>query len=175
MQLPVAADVELGGPRARNLLRPLADGGPPYAKNAGDLDLRPAVESNHFTFEHGRQRYRMGNREVNYGKPGFAGQLRVMDEREETRGQRIKRMREARNLTQPALAQLLIAKGAPSTLTKAAIHKWESGDTKNMQNDTFILLCGALGVDPPYLLWGPDRRPPENRPAASPRVIKRKS
>jgi transcriptional regulator with XRE-family HTH domain len=87
----------------------------------------------------------------------------------ETRGDRIKRLREARQLTQPALARLLISMGAPATLTKAAIHKWESGDTQNMQNDTFILLCQALGTDPQYVLWGATRTPPERAEGRGPR------
>lgn len=82
---------------------------------------------------------------------------------DETMGDRIKRLREAKNLTQPALARLLISMGAPSTTGRAAIHKWENGDTKNMQNATFVLLTQALGTDPPYLLWGPDRVPPESQ------------
>lgn len=77
----------------------------------------------------------------------------------ETMGERIRRLREARGLTQPALAKLLVAMGAPATLTKAAVHKWETGDTQNMHNATFILLAQALGTDPPYLLWGQDRTP----------------
>lgn len=84
----------------------------------------------------------------------------------ETRGERIKRLREARQLTQPALARLLVSMGASSTLTKAAIHKWESGDTQNMKNETFVLLAQALGTDPAYLLWGNDRTPPA-RPAST--------
>lgn len=79
--------------------------------------------------------------------------------------QRIRRLREARHLTQPALARLLVSMGAPSTLTKAAIHKWENGDTQNMKNATFVLLCQALATDPPYLLWGPDRMPLEPAPS----------
>jgi transcriptional regulator with XRE-family HTH domain len=94
---------------------------------------------------------------------------------EETMGERIKRLREARNLTQPALARLLISMGAPSTLTKAAIHKWESGDTRNIQNATFVLLCQALVTQPEYLVWGADRVPPERKPAPAERMPKTKS
>lgn len=78
---------------------------------------------------------------------------------EETIGQRIRRLREARHLTMPGLAKLLVSLGAPSSLTKAAIHKWETGDTKNMQNATFVLLAQALGTDTAYLLWGQNRSP----------------
>lgn len=93
---------------------------------------------------------------------------------EETKGERIRRLREARGLTQPALARLLVSMGAPSKLTKAAVAKWENGDTKNMQNETFVLLAQALGTDPPYLLWGQDRTPPESRVPALDRSIKRR-
>lgn len=84
---------------------------------------------------------------------------------EETRGERIKRLREAKNLTQLALANLLISMGAPSTLTKAAIGKWENGDTLDMKNETFVLLADALGTDTKYLLWGQTRSPPEAKPS----------
>ncbi len=104
----------------------------------------------------------MGNRVVNDGTPAFPASFRTMAD-EETRGERIRRLRVARGYTQPALAQALIAMGAPKTLTKAAVAKWESGDTTNIQNETFILLCGALGTDAPYLLWGEDRQPPSSR------------
>ena len=77
--------------------------------------------------------------------------------------ERIKKQREGRGLTQPALANLLVSMGAPPTLSKAAIHKWESGDTKNMQNATFILLAKALQTTPEYLLWGVDKAPPERK------------
>lgn len=80
---------------------------------------------------------------------------------DETMGDRIKRLREAKNLTLPALARLLVSMGAPASTSKATILKWENGDTKNMANATFILLCQALGTDPPYVLWGADRAPPE--------------
>lgn len=93
---------------------------------------------------------------------------------EETKGERIKQLREARGLTQPALARLLISMGAPSTLTKAAIAKWESGDTIDMKNDTFILLADALGTDVKYLAWGQSRTPPES-PRPLPAPAKRKA
>lgn len=120
-------------------------------------------------FEHVARGYPIGNLAVNDGIPLLAASLISM---EETRGERIKRLREARYLTQPALARLLISMGASPTLTKAAIHKWESGDTTNMKNDTFILLCQALATDAAYLLWGPNRTPPEGGPVAAERKRK---
>lgn len=172
-QSAVGAHVQLGSPWARDFFRPFRDCGFTYSKFAADCGLR-AEELDYVTLEHGAPKYRIGNRAVNDGKRRSTGQFVPMDERNETMGERIRRLREAKNLTQPALARLLISMGAPPTLTKAAIHKWESGDTKNMQNATFILLCQALGTDPPYLLWGPDRVPREH-PAPSVRVLKRKS
>lgn len=91
---------------------------------------------------------------------------------DETKGERIRRLREARGLTQPALARLLVSMGAAATLSKAAVAKWENGDTQNMANETFVLLCKALGTDPEYILWGQDRTPPEIAPVA--RSAKRK-
>lgn len=78
---------------------------------------------------------------------------------EETIGNRIKRLRNARNLSLQGLADRLIALGAPASLTKAAVAKWESGDTKNMQNATFVLLCEVLVTDARYLIWGDARAP----------------
>jgi transcriptional regulator with XRE-family HTH domain len=118
----------------------------------------------------------MGYRQVNYGIPAIEEQWLPMEERntnDETMGQRIKRLREAKNLTQPALANLLVAMGATSTTSKATVGKWENGETKNMANETFVLLYKALGTDPEYLVWGPDRAPPERPRAPSVRVTKR--
>lgn len=78
----------------------------------------------------------------------------------ETIGDRIKRLRGARGLSLDGLRDVLVASGASPTLTRAAVQKWESGDTKNMKNETFVLLYKALGTDGEYLLWGDDRRPP---------------
>jgi transcriptional regulator with XRE-family HTH domain len=85
---------------------------------------------------------------------------------EETIGQRIKRLREARGFTLPGLARHLVGLGAPASLTKAAIYKWETGDTKNMKNATFVLLAQALGTDAAYLLWGQHRSPLPPKAAA---------
>ena len=101
--------------------------------------------------------YPMGDCLVNDGIPLKDPSFTPMDK--ETKGERIRRLREARALTQPALARLLISMGAPATLTKAAVAKWENGDTQNMQNETFVLLCRALGTDAEYILWGQDRTP----------------
>lgn len=112
-------------------------------------------------FPHTSGQYPIGDSPVNDGIPDVAASFPPMET--ETKGARIRRLREARNLTQPALARLLVSMGAPATLTKAAVAKWENGDTQNMQNETFVLLARALGTDPEYILWGQDRSPPEAR------------
>lgn len=89
-------------------------------------------------------------------------------------GARIRQLRQARGLTQASLARLLVSMGAPATLSRAAINKWETGDTKDIKNATFILLAQALGTDPQYLLWGSDRVPPEAGPASKELAAKRK-
>lgn len=114
--------------------------------------------------KHGATSYPMGNAGVNYGTWGV-GAICSRMEPEETTGDRIKRLREAKGLTLPALVRQLISMGAPETLTKAALSKAETGDTKNMQNATFALLAQALGTDIPYLLWGADRAPKPRRAA----------
>lgn len=106
----------------------------------------------------------MGDSRVNDGIPIQTTKYRQMGE---TAGERIKRLRVARGLSQLALAELLISMGGPSTLTKAAVAKWENGDTKNMQNESFILMCKALHTDPEYILWGQNRSPRPSTPSTS--------
>lgn len=87
-------------------------------------------------------------------------------------GERIKRLRIARGNSLQGLADRLIALGATATLTKAAVSKWENGDTKNMKNETLVLLADALGTDVRYLLWGEARAPKgaQVRPSAANRA-----
>lgn len=71
----------------------------------------------------------------------------------ETMGDRIKFHRQAKNLSLEQLGELC-------GVGRAAVYKWENGDTANMRIESFLLLCQAFDVDGPYLAWGPDRKPP---------------
>lgn len=159
-KLVSADDVELSSPASGNEIGPFIHRRPADAEHSTYSSLR-AVMFDDISFAHMTGRYLMGHRDVNDGIPVLTPSLETMDE---TKGDRIRRLREARGLTQPALAKLLVSMGAPATLEKAAVAKWESGDTQNMKNETFILLCRALGTDPEYILWGQDRAPPESVP-----------
>ena|SRR5688572_13494453 len=72
----------------------------------------------------------------------------------ETMGDRIKMLREAKGLSQAGLA-------AELDLTRATVHQWENGNTKDIKLANFLRLVEFLGTDPAYLIWGPERRPPE--------------
>lgn len=87
---------------------------------------------------------------------------------EESMGDRIRRLRVARNLSLQQLADKLVSMGAPSTLGRAAISKWESGETKDLKNETLILLIEALSTDGRYLLWDEDRQPQRLRRTTTP-------
>lgn len=77
----------------------------------------------------------------------------------ETMGERIKMLRVAKGLSQAGLA-------AELQLTRATVHQWENGNTKDIKLANFLRLVEFLGTDPAYLIWGPDRQPP-NRSSAS--------
>lgn len=90
----------------------------------------------------------MGNATVNDG-------IRVSTLRYghmETMGDRIKQARGLKGLSLEKLGELC-------GVGRAAVHKWENGDTQNMRNETLLLLAQALGTDAAYLVWGTDRRP----------------
>lgn len=70
----------------------------------------------------------------------------------ETMGDRIRQLRIARGLTQPALGELC-------GVTKSAVSQWEDGSTKNIKLEVFLRLLSALLTDFQYLVWGPDRAP----------------
>jgi DNA-binding XRE family transcriptional regulator len=106
--------------------------------------------------EHGDIAYPMRYGAVNDGIRGRVASSPVM----ETMGDRIKQLREAKGISQAELARRL-------DVTRAAAQKWESGDTANIENATFLLLCVELGTDPAYLVWGPDRYPDKKPPPTS--------
>jgi DNA-binding transcriptional regulator YiaG len=98
--------------------------------------------------------YPIGDHRVNDGRRTSRAQFVPM----ESMGDRIKQLREAKGLSQAELGRRL-------DVGRAAVNKWENGETANIENATFLLLCVELGTDPAYLVWGPDRWP-EKRPAA---------
>jgi transcriptional regulator with XRE-family HTH domain len=68
--------------------------------------------------------------------------------RMETMGDRIRRLREARGLTQEQFGKLV-------GVTKSAISQWEGGSTKNIKLATFLLVLEVLHTDANYLISGP--------------------
>lgn len=62
-------------------------------------------------------------------------------------------------MTQPQLAKL-------TGVTKSAVSQWEDGATSNIKLEPFLRLCDALGTDPHYLVYGPDRAPTTASPSA---------
>lgn len=78
----------------------------------------------------------------------------------ETMGDRIRQLRIARGLTQPALGALC------GGVTKSAVSQWEDGSTENIKLRTFIRLCEVLQTDPQYLIWGAERAPASSPPGA---------
>jgi transcriptional regulator with XRE-family HTH domain len=70
----------------------------------------------------------------------------------QTMGDRIKILREAKNLTQFEL-------GGLCGVTKSAVSQWEDGRTANIKLASFLKLVEALGTDTHYLIWGNDRAP----------------
>lgn len=71
----------------------------------------------------------------------------------ETMGDRIRRLREAQNLTQTELGELC------GGVTRSAVSQWEDGSTTDIKLKQFLALCDALKTDPHYLVFGPDRQP----------------
>lgn len=71
----------------------------------------------------------------------------------ETMGDRIRRLREARGLTQTQLGELC------GGVTRSAVSQWEDASTSNIKVKTFLALCDALGTDAHYLAYGADRSP----------------
>lgn len=88
-----------------------------------------------------------------------AGLRVVYAGRMETMGDRIRQLRIARGLTQPALGELC-------KVTKSAVSQWEDGSTENIKLRTFIRLCEVLQTDPQYLIWGAERAPSDDPGAA---------
>lgn len=85
--------------------------------------------------------------------------------RMETMGERIKRLREASNLTQPELGEAV-------GVSRSAVAQWEDGSTENIKLQIFLRLCEVLNTDPHYLVWGPERVDPLSRQGTKVRRIR---
>lgn len=69
---------------------------------------------------------------------------------DETMGQRIKRLREARQWTQGYLGELV-------GVSLQAVSQWELDQTENVKLVPFLRLAKVLETDPHYLVFGPGR------------------
>lgn len=67
----------------------------------------------------------------------------------ETIGERIKRLRKEKKLTQSQLGEFL-------GVEKSAVAKWENGRTKNLKRETIQAMAQLFGVRPSYILEGDD-------------------
>ena len=67
----------------------------------------------------------------------------------ETIGERIKRLRKEKKLTQSQLGEFL-------GVEKSAVAKWENGRTKNLKRETIQAMAQLFGVRPSYILEGED-------------------
>lgn len=99
--------------------------------------------------EHIPGQYPMRYDRVNDGIRPHAASFGAM----ETIGDRIKQLLEAQGISQAELARRV-------GVTRAAVQKWISGDTNNMENAALLLTARELHTDPAYLVWGADRKPP---------------
>jgi transcriptional regulator with XRE-family HTH domain len=79
----------------------------------------------------------------------------------ETMGDRIRRLRKARNYSQDELARLV-------GVTKSAVSQWELGGTSNLKLEPLAMLLRLLNTDLPYLVWGDSRAPGRGPAGAQP-------
>lgn len=68
-----------------------------------------------------------------------------------TIGERIKKLRKEKHLTQAQLGEIL-------GVEKSAVAKWENGRTKNLKRDTLQAMALYFGVRPSYILEGEDHQ-----------------
>lgn len=71
----------------------------------------------------------------------------------DTMGDRIRRLRQAKNWTQEELGERC------GGVTRSAVSQWEDGTTTDIKLKQFLALCDALNTDPYYLVFGPERAP----------------
>ena len=87
--------------------------------------------------------------------------------RMESMGDRIRRLREAQNLTQTRLGEMC-------GVSKSAVSQWEDGSTTDIKLRVFLALCDALKTDPHYLVYGPERAPEAPSATGRPRFPSRR-
>jgi|SRR6185503_589506 len=95
----------------------------------------------------------MLNPEVKDAVPAVSYAVRM-----ETMGDRLKRLRVARGLTQPEFAKQV-------GVTKSAVSQWEDGSTKNLKLEVLARVLDVLNTDLQYLVWGENRAPAGAVPA----------
>lgn len=78
----------------------------------------------------------------------------------ENMGERIKRLREQKGMTQDDLAQRL-------GVNKAAISKYEKGIVENLKRSTIKSMASILNVSPSYLMCLEDERTQEEKAIAA--------
>lgn len=104
--------------------------------------------------------YAMTDTDVNHGNGGTVYALRSMAPEEETMGQRIARLMEAKNLSVIEVARLCGVK-------RASVYQWINGASPNIRPENFQRLLKVLDTDAAYLLWGPTRRDPYHPPGGA--------
>lgn len=82
----------------------------------------------------------------------------------ETFGERIKAARTLRGWTQEELGRRVATTlGRATPIGKAAVQKWEKGETRLPEGDVLWALSEVLSIPHDVLLWGAERRPPGRR------------
>jgi DNA-binding transcriptional regulator YiaG len=90
------------------------------------------------------------------GYPNYmpAEQLALLEmPKTENMGTRIRRLREARNLTQDQLAKRC-------GVARSAVHQWETGESENIKLQPWLRLLRTLEVSAHYLVFGRETPPP---------------
>lgn len=91
----------------------------------------------------------------------------------ETFGERVKANRDYRDWSQEELGRRvseLIGRNPP--YTKAAVQKWESGDTGMPPGDAVWALSQIFAIPYELLLWGPDKKPQVEHKRTAPPIRK---
>jgi transcriptional regulator with XRE-family HTH domain len=76
-------------------------------------------------------------------------------------GDRIRFLRQSRSLTQDKMGEAIGISGA-------SISQWESGTITGIRPDNFLRFCAYFGVDPYWVVFGPEdgrRDPLEKAPS----------